>query len=117
MNTTTRPTELPATPGSGLVEIVASYHAAVKALHEYRMARYKSGQFVRVNDARFKGIGMVCAYSSEVPPHKLPVRLENNNVWWYDLTSIVEIVPGSDVPRSVRRMKLRWHGYKLEAAA
>lgn len=104
-------------PGMPLAEIVASYHAAVESLHEYRMARYKVGQFVRVNDARFKGIGMVCAYSSEIPPHKLPVRLENDNVWWYDLLSIVEIVAAKDVPRSVRRMKLRWNGYKLEATA
>lgn len=105
----------PAAPCSGLAEIVASYHAAVKSLHEYRTARYKSGQFVRVNDARFKGVGMVCAYSSEIPPNKLPIRLENNNVWWYDLESIVEIVPAKDAPRSVRRMKLRWNGYRLGA--
>ncbi len=107
----------PAVPRYGLAEIVASYHAAVKALHEYRTARYKSGQFVRVHDGRFKGVGMVCAYSSEIPPTKLPVRLENGNTWWYDLESIVEIVAAKDAPRSVRRMKLRWHGYKLGAAA
>lgn len=116
MNTTISPTELPSAPYSGLAEIVASYRATVAALHAYRMERYKSGQFVRVNDARFRGIGMVSAYSSEVPPHKLPVRLENGNVWWYDLESIVEIVAAKEVPRSVRRMKLRWHGYKLGAA-
>ena len=108
---------LPAGACFGLAEIVTSYHTAVEALHKYRLARYKSGQFVLVNDDRFKGIGMVCAYSSEIPPHKLPVRLENGNVWWYDLESIVEVVAAKDAPRLVRRMKLRWSGYRLGAVA
>jgi len=108
---------LAAVAGSGLAEIVASYHLAVKLLHEYRMARYKRGQFVRVNDARFKGVGIVGVYSSEIPPYKLPVLLENGNTWWYDLESIVEIVAPKDAPRSLRRAKLRWYGYKLAAAA
>lgn len=117
MNTENIPAEKAAATGSGLLDMVAAYHASMQALQDYRKARYKRGQFVRVNDDRFHGVGMVCVMDSSVPPHVLPVKLENGNTWWYPLTSIVEIVAAKNVPRSVRRMKLRWHGYKLEAAA
>lgn len=104
--------------GSGLADIMTRYNQAVNDLREYRAAHFKRGQFVRVNSPSFHGIGMVCAMSSEVPPNMVPVKLENDNTWWYPIEDIAEVLTDlNKVPRSVRRMKLRWNGYKMGAAA
>lgn len=96
-----------------LASVLSSYRQSASTLREFNQSRYRTGQFVRVDDPRFKGVGMVAPRSSEIPPDLVPVRLENDNVWWYRIESIRETVPAKDAPRQLRRMKLRLNGYRI----
>lgn len=94
--------------------LVRNFHEARASLAAFRSLHFRKGQFVRVNSARFKGIGCVSFIPPDLSPDQIPVLLENGNVWHYPINDITEIITNlADVPRDLRRTKLRWHGYSL----
>lgn len=97
---------------SGVGVLVGAYEDAVAKLDAYRVKNFRPGGLVRVDCARFRGFGFAVV-DGDCPPCKLAVMLENGNTWWYPIDSVVPVTDLRLVPRTVRRAKLRWSGYKL----
>ncbi len=79
-----------------------------RQLTEWKRHEYPIGCIVRVGD----NYGLASAEDG-CPPDKLPVRFENNNVWWKPLETISRVTDLKAIPPWVRRMKLRWAGYAV----
>lgn len=70
--------------------------------------RFKLGQVVRVESPRFTGHGLVSNLETQVTAGgEIGVRLENGNVWNYPADHCRPVTVLSEIPRSVRRMKLQ----------
>jgi hypothetical protein len=96
--------------------LVRSYHEIVKKLQAERKAMFRHRMFVWVDCYKYRGHGVILL-SDDPPPHVVAVLLENGNTWWYPIETVVPVTDLRKVPRSVRRLKLRWHGYKLAGVA
>ena len=64
--------------------LLGHYRDSRKELSDFKGWRFAPGTQVTVDCERYKGPGVVAA-DYECPVDKLPVRLENGNVWWYPL--------------------------------
>ena len=67
--------------------------------------------FVKVNNARYHGYGMVEGASEQAP--KLAVLLPNGNTWWYEMDTCEVIKDLKQVPQEMRRIKMRYRGLKV----
>lgn len=115
-NEAVQPAGLPAVTGSGVGDMIRAYHEIEAKLMAYRRCHFRHRGFVKVDCSQFHGYGFA-VLSSDVPPDRVAVHLENGNTWWYPIDAVVSVTDLQEVPRSVRRQKLRYHGYKLLAGA
>lgn len=99
-----------------LAALVELYENAAQQLRDYRSAHFRRGDFVEINDPRYKGFAVVSFVDGDCPPTQLPVMLANGVVWRYRLASVVRTVNPDEVPRSLRRAWLRNNGYRLLGA-
>lgn len=54
-------------------------------IFDYISVTFPSGSKVRVDCERFRGFGVVDFYGEDTPFDKVPVKLENGNVWLYSV--------------------------------
>lgn len=92
--------------------LVDSYRKAAKELAEWKSVTFQSGAIVEVNHPRCHSYGLV-EIKDGTPTDKLAVKLENGNVWWYEveccrLTTKAEWL---SLPRSIKRMKRSWNWF------
>lgn len=87
--------------------ILTAYHNLAYALEEYRAEAMPLGSAVKVCAANYSGFGFV-ATISEVPPDKVAVRLENGNVWYYNLFEARPIIKEDKLPPWIKREQRRW---------
>lgn len=71
-------------PTQILLTRLTTYRKYREWLKEARETEFKTGRPVRVINERFNGYGLVTT-DENCPLDWLPVKLENNNVWWYPL--------------------------------
>lgn len=69
-----------------IVAILTCYRTTVAALRADTADVFPLGSVVYVYHPRFTGFGIVTSY--ECPPDQLAVRLENGNVWHYEIDTI-----------------------------
>ena len=67
-----------------LNELLENYRRAEQALRLFRQSNYPTGTLVNVDAVKYHGPGTVAADSLR-PVTQIPVKLENGNVWFYDL--------------------------------
>lgn len=70
---------------NNLRQLLENYRRAEQALRLFRQANYPTGKAVIVDAEKYHGQGIVDA-DSLCPITKIPVRLENGNVWYYDMS-------------------------------
>ncbi len=97
---------------SHIINLASIWRKVSNELKDYRRCTFRKFRFVKVDCERFRGHG-ITIFQGEAPPDHVAVLLENGNTWWYPIESVVPVTNLRDVPRSVRRMKLRLRGYKL----
>lgn len=65
--------------------VVARYMQAQRRLAAEKLKWFPVGTLVAVDSPRYEGLGVVVTDAS-CPLSKLPVRIENGNVWYYEVT-------------------------------
>lgn len=74
----------------GVRSVLENYRKATCALRRFRAETFPTGSRVRVDAVNYEGFGVVDA-DSRCPITHLPVKLQNGNVWYYDLTDCYPI--------------------------
>jgi hypothetical protein len=90
---------LPAVP---IDRFVRQYEDARENLIDAKWGAFPIGTPVLVDCPQYSGPGII-TQEANTPPNKVAVRLENGNVWWYPILSVVpnSISPthGSDIKK------------------
>jgi hypothetical protein len=68
-----------------LKEAVRTYRNYTAYLKEYKKQHFPVHSVVFVTSPAYSGFGRVAPEGEDVPPDKLAVKLQNENVWWYAL--------------------------------
>ncbi len=95
-----------------LGQLAALHRLAAIHLRDQAALMFPSGSFVYVAHEMFTGHGYVRQREHGDDPTLLAVVLENGNTWFYPLECCTPAKNLKEVPRSVRRMKLRRAGMK-----
>lgn len=92
-----------------ITDAVRKYREAWESLRDFRSRTYPQWAKVRVNAPTFRGLGVV-QYKGQhdCPLDKVPVLLENGNVWWYHIEDCAPTA--EEMPRSLRRTTLETAG-------
>lgn len=91
--------------------LLQAYRSARAALTTARLQAFPHRCCVRVNSARYRGVGVALTLCSEgVPLEQLPVRLENGNTWHYPLEDCARIHALQGLTVSERHSLLRAYG-------
>lgn len=85
-----------------LEQLVRRYDAAFGKLAKARREMFPTGSAVTVDAPSYHGAGFV-ASDGDCPVHKLPVRLENGNVWWYPLVACTPNAQAEPLPPDSER--------------
>lgn len=80
-------------------------------LQELKAAEFPRGCLVYVRAPRYTGYG-IASIEDGCPPDQLPVRLENENVWWYPVECCSRVRDFKPVPHWIRRLKMKMAGMK-----
>lgn len=86
---------------SAVQDVVREYNDAWEKLAQARGKLFPPGTAVNVACGQYTGPGTV-TNDSDCPIYKLPVRLENGNVWWYPLFACLpnaKVSPQPDEPK------------------
>jgi hypothetical protein len=87
-----------------LANAVQAYQSMRNLLTNYRSENFQSGTVVHVSyPARYVGPGIV-VISCDAPPDQVAVRLENDNIWHYPITT-VKPLSRKQWPTWIRRVK------------
>ncbi len=78
---------------------------------EISVLHFSPGTVVAVDHERYHGQGIVTRQSC-CPFWKLPVRLENGNVWWYETETATPVTDYSKFEPWIKRSKRRSAGRK-----
>ena len=88
-----------------LKELVCNYMKALEKIQDWKKDMFPTGTVVYVEHDSYKGFGIVVS-DMECYPTKVPVRLQNDNIWWY---SVLCVTPATrrpvDWPDWIKREK------------
>ena len=100
----------------GIKDLLGRWHELTRLIREWKDSEFPIGAVVYVDCAQYKGHGIVSA-DRDCRDDRLPVRLQNGNVWWYPVEACTRIKDMKALPRYARRMKLEFHGvFGMKAA-
>lgn len=68
--------------------------------------QFPQGSFVKVDAPTFHGVGFLDWRDYTGPYDKLPVKIENGNVWWYHIAHCERVADVKTAPRAIRRLRL-----------
>jgi hypothetical protein len=95
-----------------IASLVRDYKTNVFELQRYTDREFPFGCFVTFDCGR--GFSQVCIVWShdECPPDKLPLMIENGNIWFKEIERCTRIVNLKRVPPKMRRLRLKYSGHK-----
>lgn len=77
-------TPTPAMTAVELSDLLIRYRVERNSLEQHKAKTFPCGTPVVVSCPRYRGPG-IASHSDGCPADQLPVRLPNDNVWWYPL--------------------------------